>query len=93
MVTISTNVLFPMCCKKHEAEESPAITWPDRLDTRRPNQRIHIIYAIFTGSTYGLMYVFPWQNVDILKGSSLHYRLNREFYLTCPLHKIGRLFL
>ena len=85
MVTISANRLFSMCCKKHEEGELPAIIWPDRPDAMSPNQRIDIIYAIFTGSTYGLMYVFPWQNVDILKESSLHYRLNREFYLKSQL--------
>lgn len=67
MVTISTNLLFSMGCEKHGEGEQPSINWPDRPDTRSPNQRIHIIYAIFTGSTYSLMNVFPWEKVDILK--------------------------
>jgi hypothetical protein len=67
MVTISTNVLFSIGCKKHEDGESSEIDWPDRLDMRRLKQRIHIIYAIFTGSTYGLMYIFPWKGMNSLK--------------------------
>ncbi len=32
-----------------------------------PNQKIHIIYTNFTGSTYCLMYGCPCNTVDILK--------------------------